>query len=886
MRSGCTHQRRLSWVALLLIVAAAGCEEPPLLVVNLRTNYRPGLEFNRVEVALYPGSSAAALDVPSVTVPARPFTREADARASSRVAEVAGLSTGTWIVQARLMQGTEMIASGLVVTDLHGTSLAVTVRVTRECEGVECPAEGSLSEIACLAGRCVDPRCSPESPERCGLESCEHDDECAPTSGVECASGICLAGVCAGWLDDDRCADGQLCFPDVGCRDVSMDAGPPDAGAVEMDGGVDAGAPIDIVQVRAGGTHACAVRSTGQVLCWGGNNYGKLGDGTTSDRATPVEIEVPPGAAQVRPGALHTCAVTRDGQVLCWGGNDYGQLGDGTTSERHAPTSVAGIADAVEIGSGEYHTCARRATGAVLCWGRNADGQLGDGSTTDRHSPSEVAGITDAVQLAVGGFHTCALRATGATVCWGSNSNGQLAVTGADRPVPTPVPELPDAVELSAGGFHTCARRPAGQVVCWGKNEDRQLGDGTTTDRYAPVGVTGLSDAIDIATGWAHTCALRSDGEVRCFGSNAYGQLGIGSISERDAPVEVTVGDFFSCARGPRGRVYCWGAAQSGQLGDGDPTGILHPPAAVVGLSDAVSLTAGDTHSCAVRAGGGRVCWGHVGVDVAYATPSTGSDVDGRVSNAVYAGRACSVLESGAVECAGVNSLGQLGDGTTDDRSSPVVVAGVSDALEIGAGIWRTCARLSSGGVDCWGGLGSPADRARAPIPGVGDAVGFSLGLVDRCVVRATGAVLCGDTALTVVSGVADATWVGTAFGNTCALRRGGGVWCWGDNDRGQLGDGTTTDRTSPVAVQGLSDAVGLTVGVASACALRGGGSVVCWGAGYGGGEPPTDATTPTPIAGLTDAVELVGGHGHACARRAGGTVVCWGGNSEGQLGR
>lgn len=386
-----------------------------------------------------------------------------------------------------------------------------------------------------------------------------------------------------------------------------------------------------------------------------------------TDAVMDATLDAPPdlaGVVEIAAGGGHTCARRNSGAVVCWGSNGYGQLGDGATHRTcgtweyppdcsPSPVEVAGLTDAVEIAAGSVLTCARRTSGAVVCWGGNSSGGIGDGTTgTDRPTPTAVVGLTDAVEIAAGG-HACARRASGGVVCWGSNRAGQIGdgTSGTDRLTPVLVMGLTDAVEIAVGGGHSCARRASGAVVCWGDNTYGQIGDGTSgTNRLAPVAVVGLSDAVGLAAGGNHNCARRASGTVVCWGHDSGGRIDGGMDTWRATPwdvasvtdaVEITAGYLYSCVRRASGAVDCWGRNNSGQLGDGTGGPGSHSainPLAVMGLTDAIGVAAGDEggnggHTCAVRAGGNVVCWGR-------------------------------------------NYYGQIGDGTTTNRMTPVAVWG------------------------------------------------------------------------------------------------------------------------------------------------------------------------------------------------------------------
>jgi alpha-tubulin suppressor-like RCC1 family protein len=597
------------------------------------------------------------------------------------------------------------------------------------------------------------------------------------------------------------------------------------------------GTPLtNVISIAVGTFHSCALMGTGEVRCWGQNFFGELGRGSVGGTfSLPAPVTISPNTpltnvVAIKAGTSTTCAQIANGTARCWGRNDNGQLGTGTTVAQSAiPVSVGGIGQVTGIATGGNHTCVLQASGNILCAGLNNRGQLGDGTLTTRRSPVFV-GISpinqtplNAVAMATGGHHTCALLADGSAKCWGDNSFGQLGIsnTALLNLAPTPVlggPGTFTARDVAAGSNHTCAVRANGAVVCWGSNGSGQLGVGDTANRISPTAVLGDAGnpgpAVAVAAGDAHSCALVVNGTVRCWGDNGFGQLGLGDTQDRLAPTTVpgllsvvgiaaggALGSAHTCAVISDGTVRCWGSNGSGQLGTGNTLSST-VPVAVPGLTNVVAIAAGEFHTCALLASGISFCWGFNGSGrLGEGTQTTRLSpiivgLSNMVSIAGGSSHTCALRSDGTPACWGANVAGQLGIGSTVARSVPTLLS-LPNAIAIAGGLSHSCAVVSAGGgilsgdIRCWG------DNSVGQLGNASTTSSLVPDVVKN--VRTIGGL---GGSFTIATPLGRAVGITTGRRHSCALLATGALYCWGDNTSGQLGvNSTTSFFTQPISV-------------------------------------------------------------------------------------
>ena len=667
---------------------------------------------------------------------------------------------------------------------------------------------------------------------------------------------------------------------------------------------------IRIVKVSNGSYHSFGLTSDGRIYAWGRNTSGELGIGTTLARSnvpiavkttgTPMDGKV---VKQVEGGGRyegsHSIALASDGTVYTWGFNQYGQLGNNTTTNSRSPIAVqaAGTPLAgktiVQIAAGANHNMVLTSDGAVYIWGWNYHGQLGNNTKTNSNTIVAVQTIgtplagKKIVKIAAGQGHSLALADDGTVYTWGRNDTGQLGnntTTDAMLPVAVTVTGTPMSnktiVEIASGARHSLAIDSSGKVYAWGHNGSGQLGNNSTVNALTPVAVQAPADKNIIqvsGSGWlgASSSALASDGTVYSWGRGFDGQLGDGTNNDSSVPVITTI----NLVDTPSTPTHVMAKP-------GDTTAIISWQAPIV--SGGQNITGYVLQYQVI----GASSWTTVNV-VAAATSHT---ITGLTNDQTYRVRLAAKTTAGTGDFSNVVLVTPHAKPTITNVSPAIgPIAGGQNVTLTGAnfvlknkkimqtvnGNGYSLALSADGTVYTWGRneygqLGNGVTATNSPVP---------------VAVKTAGTPMDGKTIIQIHAG----------YEHSLALASDGTVYAWGRNNSGQLGKNDATDAHIPAAVQTLGTPmagkviVQLVAGNSQSMALASDGTVYTWGWNQYGqlgnnstinsSLPVIVKTTGTPLAGKMITQIASGGSPNSLVLANDGTMYTWGWGQHGQLG-
>jgi alpha-tubulin suppressor-like RCC1 family protein len=591
----------------------------------------------------------------------------------------------------------------------------------------------------------------------------------------------------------------------------------------------------DAIAISAGEQHSLALRHDGRVLAWGSNQQGQFGLGITTpaQSSTPQEVPGLTNIIAIEAGTYQSLALRNDGLVFSWGQNPNGELGNPpVSSNTFPPLLITNLTGVVKISAGTYHCLALRNDGTVYAWGNNSQAQLGQGSTgAALPAPTRINSLTGIVDIVAGGTFSLAVRNDGKVWSWGYNADGQLGQGTSGAPIGTPaqVLSINNGALVAGSNYNGVALATDGTVWTWGDNTKGGLGNGSGQVGQIPVEVPNFTGAISVAGGDNFSIAVRSNGTVWGWGTNTAGQLGTGGTSPNPvtAPVQasgittataVTAGFNHGLALLTGGTVVGWGNNAYGQVGDGSSGNIRPTPVSLPALAKITTIVSTELHNAAIKDDPpiddrtlytwGYNVQGQLGQGTTGApnpTPTKIANFSGIISVATGDRHTIAAKSDGTVWVWGANDMGQLGQGSIGGPNvpDPTPVAGITDAVAVGSGLFHCLVIRSNGTVLAWGSndfgqLGNgtkTTNPSPGPVPGLED------------VTSATGGILF-----------------------SLARKSDGTIWSWGDNSFGQLGNTVPGFSANPVPVLQLPAVSAARAGSTHAVSLVDNGTIRCWG--------------------------------------------------------
>ena len=702
---------------------------------------------------------------------------------------------------------------------------------------------------------------------------------------------------------------------------------------------VQVGALSAWTQIACGYRYTLAIQSNGTLWSWGYNGVGQLGQGNTTNYSSPVQIGVLNTWTQISCGYGHSLSIQSNGTLWAWGYNGYSQLGLNTTAGVSSPTQVGALSTWTQVAGGYYHSMAVQSNGTLWAWGSNSYGQLGLNTSTNYSSPVQVGTLSTWTQVACGYLHTAAIQTPGTLWSWGANSYGQLGLntninysspvqvgtlstwyqvamqqwnigailqssgtlyasglntfgslgnnsstTSQSSPVTILTPGSGSWNKISSAGFYTMAIQSNGTLWGVGLNTLGQLGLNTTANYSLLAQVGALSVWTQISCGGANSLAIQSNGTLWAWGNNTYGQLGLNDLTNRSSPVQVgalstwtkiACGYYSTAGIQSNGTLWIWGNNVYGQLGLNTTTN-FSSPVQVGALSTWTQVSGNQYYTLALQNPGILYAWGsnaygQLGLNTSttpyYIPLQVLSPFQGTWIQVAANGQgksSAAIISPGTLWAWGYNALGQLGNNSTTTQSSPVQIGALSTWTSVSCGYYamaiQTPGTLWAWGFNPYGNLGNnTTTNYSSPI---------QIGALS--------------------------TWTQVSAGtvyNTLAIQTPGSLWAWGYNNYGQLGQGNTTNYSSPVQIGTLNTWSLFASGSSHSVAIQSNGTLWSWGNNSFGQlglntSTLTSVLSPVQVGALSTWTQVRGSNlNYTLALQNNGTLWGWGNNTYGVLG-
>jgi alpha-tubulin suppressor-like RCC1 family protein len=641
---------------------------------------------------------------------------------------------------------------------------------------------------------------------------------------------------------------------------------------------------------KAGSSFSMAIKTDGTLWSWGINSSGQLGLSDVTLRSSPVQI----GTRiwnKFQPGSSHTIAIRSDGTLWSWGNNNSGQLGDNTGVTKSSPVQIGTLntwSIAATTGGGNPSaivTAAIKTDGTLWIWGNNSYGSFGNNTQSGfvyRSSPVQIGTETNWASVSLDD-HVLALKTDGTLWAWGNNDNGQLGIgaiapTNSHRSSPVQIGTLNTWSKVFAGVKSSAVIKTDGTLWAWGINSQGQLGFGDSTSRSSPVQVGTLTNWSSADINANAMFAVSSAGRLYSVGIHVY----LGRPNILSSPVQigtlnnwsgVSVGISHTMAVQTNGTLWAWGLNPSGVRGDNTPntdvfaTPGIYSPVQIGTLANWSIISAASRTTHGIKTDGTLWGWGNAGENGLFTSTSRSSPVQIGTRND------WSNIQSSAVANAvilalrtdntlwgwGSQTYGQLGDGTSVSRSSPIQIRSDLSLRNIFVGV------NSAFTIDTTGKLYSSGDTSN-----YGAGYDFSQ----------KSSVQIGTLS----------NWKSFSAGgsHTIAISQSGSLWAFGLNNVGQLGDGTVVNKNSPVQIGTLNTWVSASCGPSHTIAMKSDGTMWSWGLNSTnalGDLTSNNKSSPVQIGTLNTWVNISSGFGHVLALKNNGTLWAWGYGPVGALG-
>ena len=672
--------------------------------------------------------------------------------------------------------------------------------------------------------------------------------------------------------------------------------------------------------IAVGYSHKCGVTTAGVAYCWGTNTNGQLGNGTATDSTNPVAVSGGLTFDSIDAGASHSCGITTSGLLYCWGANDMYQLGNNNENNQNDKLTPTRVHDPdtpsshwnttiLKVSLGARNSCAIDSNSRAYCWGDSWDNQTATGQTSYPKVPKRIhkpngSANWDAtfIDIAAAGEHTCAIKTNGVAYCWGNDNYGSLgkeSVKNTERQYPVKVSGNKTWVSIATGTWNTCGINDDKYMFCWGKNLLGQLGNNTTSSNSTPQRV---HDPANPTANWTAQWSVAAVGNQRAFGIRAGTEQTITFPGQSDT--KLTAGPVTLGATASSSLAVTYASQTSNVCSvSGNTVTLLTTGTCTIEASQAGTATVFEAApvsiSFTVLAGDQTIEFPNPGTKNTSDFTGSGLGLSAAASSKLVVSfssstsNVCTVSGILVTKVAlGTCTITASQAGSSNFNAAPNVTRSFS--IVDGA---------ASGSVWEWG--STPAAMSTSLV-----FTSVEAGRNHSCGLTAAGTAYCwgenqdgelgngfdGIASAPPVMVLGGHTWAQVRPGgnSTCGVTTNGQGYCWGNNDRGQLGDGSTTESLVPVPVTAGETWTTIDPGGAFACGVTTSGAGLCWGNNFYGNLGNGSKHNSTNVA-QTSRTEISGGHswsmieatngGFTCGITTSGAAYCWGTGSNGVLG-